>query len=54
MWMAPEKREVNRKKERADPENDRIGITQNRPETRMNKGSPASPRAHARKQEKQV
>ena len=52
MWMAPEKREVNRKKGRDNRKKGRFGITPKQPETRASTGFPGRPRARARKNKK--
>ncbi|MES8952953.1 hypothetical protein U6V76_12840, partial [Cutibacterium acnes] len=50
--MAPEKREVNRKKGRANRKKGRVGTTPKPPETRASTGFAACPRARARKNKK--
>ena len=52
MWMAPEKREVNRKKGRDNRKKGRVGITPKPPETRASTGFAGCPRARARKNKK--
>jgi hypothetical protein len=52
--MAPQKREVNRKKGRANRKKGRVRGTSKTPKTRMDKGFAACPRVRARKNKKKL
>jgi hypothetical protein len=54
LWIAPQKRQTNRKKGRVNRKKGRVREASKMPQTRMDKGFAASPRVRARKNKKKL